>query len=1725
MARRDVELVVRARDEAKKVVNSLTGAIDKFTKAQDGLLKQSGETDSTLSRLGSTFGELDKQLRGFTVGDQIKNQLRRASEASERLDKSLKETGAESKRVSLELRKVTQENEKLAASATKAKTALSGQQSITKKAEQSQKRLTTSLRQANAEREKLARSQAADLNKIAAQNARVEEATRKYEGLAAQIRATEAPTKRLSTSFESANNALAKQKARLLELQSAYNGNTAALAKAEVTVKKFGKNLADSNNNLTQQTSKLSKLQQEYTETSGAAQAAGRRLKSLREDSEKLEQSLLGQKTALERTGTEMKQLAAAAGQADTVLRSLADKSGAELQKNFDRQRRTLLETKREWKEYQAAVKEAALGTAKIGPPTLQVAQALERARLAAAKGKAEYLAQRDGLNQLSAVLRRTGGDVDTLRAKQSAFVAVQARTGAAIARIRTQSEQAARSNTVLAASSERAARGLDRVSGSANRVGSATNRAAVGTSRLSGVFNRLNDDTRRSLSTTQRLRGQVLSLVAAYGGFYGVISLIGRTRSAVRDLEAATSRLNVVFDGDNALVGKELDFIRRNSERLGLEFGSLAQEYTKFAVATKGTNLEGAKTRKIFLGIAESARVNKLTTEQTKRAFTALTQIASKGVVQMEELRQQLGDSIPGAIQKFAKSVGYGTDELGAFFKAVTDGEISSDSLVNFAKVLQDEAGPQLEKALDQNTAKIDKFFNSITFALQRFGASGIDDALADLAGRVGEVFASAQFESFAQRVSAAFAILFDIVGSVAENFDILVIAASAFAGVKLSGLIIGLVAAFGRLRTTMVATAVASRATGAALGSTATGAGVAAAGVGRLRLAIQLLTSSTGIGLLITGLSIAFGAWATSTNDVTEALNENRTAIDAAKSAYEEAEGSVEKFRQTFNKLSATQVDGAIRKTREAVADLKDDLDSLVVDSAKESASFAAGRALLNPFFEAEKGARAFFDELDTLEEKFSAGQISAKDFKDELVRIGQASNIDAIDDYALSLEASADKAIKLEGQLKELEQVQAGLTGTNEEAKAALDDLTSSTLDAEAATDKVAQAMKGEGAQAAKAFTADLDALESKAKKATTSLKDLNQVKLDQLKGQLALVDPGLAQAAGLPQRIQALQASISSQGSGRGSGARGYANTTPPNSSSSSYLNFAASMLGMNETDQRTAVQRYLQDGGAGLDPKVTAWCAAFVNASLQKGGFKGTGSNLARSFENYGQDVTDSPQIGDIAVFSRGDPNGPYGHVGFYQGEDGDGNVRVLGGNQGGRRNGGGGVSVQSYSKKRLLSIRRPGGQDAGTVAETKRRDTEAAREEKRHAKELQRIADKRKANEEATAAGIEQKKFELSIADEGIVKQKIATELRNAELAAKAAGRELTAEERTQIEEVTRALAEKEVAQRAAKTAAREGTDEAKAAAEQEKKVNLLLEQRKQLLEQLKIFQDAGNQEGVDNTKTKLETLNEQLILNATKAREMWAAIGGDAADTAISKLDTTVIKAQNVGASAQQVKSQWAGVDDLFASGLTNAFDSFAKAVANGEDVFEAAKTAFLQFAADFLRQIAQMIIKQAILNALGAGGGSGGGGGGGVLSSLFGGLFGSGHTGGIVGSSRVGSANQSRSVSPAVFAGAQRFHSGGLPGLRTNEVATILKKGEEVLNEGDPRNVLNGGSKSANMGGGGGGGASPNVKIVNAIDSGSFIDAGLNTKGGEKALLNFMRVNSNAVSAALSG
>jgi len=104
----------------------------------------------------------------------------------------------------------------------------------------------------------------------------------------------------------------------------------------------------------------------------------------------------------------------------------------------------------------------------------------------------------------------------------------------------------------------------------------------------------------------------------------------------------------------------------------------------------------------------------------------------------------------------------------------------------------------------------------------------------------------------------------------------------------------------------------------------------------------------------------------------------------------------------------------------------------------------------------------------------------------------------------------------------------------------------------------------------------------------------------------------------------------------------------------------YSGGAATSDGFGSSSVVTEARRYIGGNPTG---RGSLWCARFMNMVLQRTGYRGTGSDLARSFASYGQRVS-GPQVGAIAVMGRRGG----GHVGVVSGIDAHGNPIVVSGN-------------------------------------------------------------------------------------------------------------------------------------------------------------------------------------------------------------------------------------------------------------------------------------------------------------------------------------------------------------------------------------------------------------------------------------------------------------------------
>ncbi len=245
-----------------------------------------------------------------------------------------------------------------------------------------------------------------------------------------------------------------------------------------------------------------------------------------------------------------------------------------------------------------------------------------------------------------------------------------------------------------------------------------------------------------RTSGSARRLRGSIGGIQAAIATV-GAVALTRSIISAGVAVERLESRFSAAAGGIEA-GRRELAFVRNEAERLGIDFLAAADAYSGFAAAARGTALEGAAAREIFSSVAEAARVMGLSADNTRGVLLALEQIISKGTVQAEELRGQLGERLPGAFQIAARAMGVTTRKLG---EMLARGEVLADDLLpKLGRELRASVADDLPRAVTTADAAFARLKNQIEELEAAVAESGILDFFADLAGGAAKALRAAQ-------------------------------------------------------------------------------------------------------------------------------------------------------------------------------------------------------------------------------------------------------------------------------------------------------------------------------------------------------------------------------------------------------------------------------------------------------------------------------------------------------------------------------------------------------------------------------------------------------------------------------------------------------------------------------------------------------------------------------------------------------------------------------------------------------------------------------------------------------------------------------------------------------------------------------------------------------------------------------------------------------------------
>lgn len=241
------------------------------------------------------------------------------------------------------------------------------------------------------------------------------------------------------------------------------------------------------------------------------------------------------------------------------------------------------------------------------------------------------------------------------------------------------------------------------------------------------------------TIPVTAKVNKLDTSLIEGAGGAITIaatVALSGKIMTTGQDFESALSGLTAIT-GSTDKAAKEFDYLRDQSNRLGLDLLKTSKDYTQFAAAV-GDKLPKDQMRSIFEGASEWGLVTGADSESQSRALKSLNQMMSKGTVMSEELKGQLAEALPGAVGLFVKALSQmkGTTNLTEkdLFDLMQQGKLfSKDILPEVAKQMKAAArnGGALDKAMKSNRASWQRLQTSMQNAMNIFFASGFGNSL----------------------------------------------------------------------------------------------------------------------------------------------------------------------------------------------------------------------------------------------------------------------------------------------------------------------------------------------------------------------------------------------------------------------------------------------------------------------------------------------------------------------------------------------------------------------------------------------------------------------------------------------------------------------------------------------------------------------------------------------------------------------------------------------------------------------------------------------------------------------------------------------------------------------------------------------------------------------------------------------------------------------------------
>lgn len=234
---------------------------------------------------------------------------------------------------------------------------------------------------------------------------------------------------------------------------------------------------------------------------------------------------------------------------------------------------------------------------------------------------------------------------------------------------------------------------------------------------RLELLIEKFKQQAESAKGALRGIQFQAIAMAGALGA--GVTSLSGLLSSLVNTAREAGRARTILrnISTDAREYSRSLKFLTDLTDKYGTDLIGTTEAFAKFKAAATPAGIALAEQERIFSNISKAMASFGISGGEASLTMMAITQMMSKGKISSEELRRQLGERMPVAMQAMANAAGVSMAQLDKLLK---EGKLrSADIMGKFSDELAKLSGDTSTDNLESSLGRLKNAFTDLADSL----------------------------------------------------------------------------------------------------------------------------------------------------------------------------------------------------------------------------------------------------------------------------------------------------------------------------------------------------------------------------------------------------------------------------------------------------------------------------------------------------------------------------------------------------------------------------------------------------------------------------------------------------------------------------------------------------------------------------------------------------------------------------------------------------------------------------------------------------------------------------------------------------------------------------------------------------------------------------------------------------------------------------------------------